>query len=81
MPWYSFTPIDSYPYNTGDPNNYTLVGTNPPTCPSPKIKLCAIQAADNQTKPIFTQALALEMATALNNSIESTNVLLRPSLT
>lgn len=80
MPWYLFNPIDTFPHNTTDPNNYQLVGILPPTCPSPKTKLCSIQASDNQGLPIFTQALTSEMATALNNSIESTNVLLRPTL-
>lgn len=80
MPWYSFTPIGSAPFDAGDPNNYTLVGTNPPTCPSPKLHLCAIQANDNLTKPILTTSLGFEIANALNNNTETTNVLLRPTL-
>lgn len=80
MPWYSFIPIDTFPHNTTDPNNYQLVGILPPNCPTPKSHLCAIQAADNSGLPIITTALTAEMADALNNSFESTNVLLRPTL-
>ena len=80
MPWYSFTPLGLAPYNTGDPNNYTLVGSTPPSCPAPNNFLCAIQANDNLGKPIFTQALALEMASAINNRIDTVNVQLRPTI-
>lgn len=72
MPWYQFT---------GDPSNpYTLIGNTPPNCPSPKIHLCAIQAADNLGQPIITYQLTLEIVAALNNSTDSTNVRLRPTL-
>ncbi|MEN5232889.1 hypothetical protein [Sphingobacterium faecium] len=83
MPWYSFQPIDLYPHNVGSPNNYQLVGINPPNCPNPNNFLCAIQAPDNAGKPNFGAApnLILEIANAVNNRLESTNVLLRPSLT
>ncbi|MEN5193419.1 hypothetical protein [Sphingobacterium faecium] len=80
MPWYSYQPIDSYPHNTTDPNNYNLVGIIPPNCPNPNEFICAIQANDNLGKPIFTTALRNEMLLALNNRIETTNVLLRPTL-
>lgn len=80
MAWYSFTPIDSFPHNTGDPNNYTLVGSTPPNCPNPNNFLCAIEAKDNGGKPTFTINLFAEIATALDNKIETTNVRLRPTL-
>lgn len=73
MPWYQ--------YNSGDicnPNSYTLVGSTPPSCLSPKRKLCAIQASDNLGKPIITMSLVCQIANALQNEVESTNVLLRP---
>lgn len=82
MPWYSFTPTGSAPFNVGDPNNYTLVGSTPPSCPNPNLHLCAIQANDNLGKPLLTDInLAFEIATAINSNIESVNVLLRPNLT
>jgi hypothetical protein len=80
MPWYLYNPIDTFPHNPVDANNYDLIGNTPPSCPSPNSKLCAIQAADNSGNPIITQALTSEMLLALSNSFESTNVLLRPTL-
>ncbi|WP_293927022.1 hypothetical protein [Sphingobacterium sp. UBA6320] len=82
MPWYSFTPLGSFPYDVSDPNNYTLVGTNPPICPSPNLHLCAIQVPDNGGKPNFGAApgIAFQIANALNNNLDTTNVLLRPNL-
>ncbi len=80
MPWYLFNPIDTFPHNTVDPNNYDPIGSIPPSCPNPNTKLCAIQANDNLGNPIITLALAGEMASAINNNFESTNVLLRPTL-
>lgn len=74
MPWYLFTPI--YPCDPCDPNNYTLVGNFPPSCPGPKNYLCAIQAMDNLGLPIITFSLCAEIATALQNNIDTTNVLL-----
>ncbi len=75
MPWYR--------YNSGNicnPNSYTLVGNFPPTCPSPKNFLCALQAFDNLGLPILTAALICEIANAINTRTESVNVLLRPTL-
>jgi hypothetical protein len=80
MPWYIFNPIDSFPHNACDPNNYDLIGINPPNCPSPNLRLCAIQAYDNFGVPIITQALCAEIATAVINQTETTNVVLRPTL-
>lgn len=77
MPWYLYTPIIP-PGNICNPNNYTLVGVVPPACPSPKVHLCAIQAMDNMGSPIISLTLACEIGTALQNSVESTNVLLKP---
>lgn len=78
MPWYSFTPLGAFPYDVCNPNNYTFVGINPPNCPSPNNFLCAIQASDNLGKPVLTCILFCEIANAVNNRIDSTNVLLRP---
>lgn len=82
MPWYSFTPVDTFPHNTVDPNNYTLSGITPPSCPNPNNFLCAIQAPDNSGKPNFAAApgLPAEIANAINNRTETTNVHLRPTL-
>lgn len=80
MPWYLYNPIDSFPHNPVDPNNYDLIGSLPPSCPSPNNRLCAIQANDNLGNPIITQALASDMLVAIANSFETTNVLLRPTL-
>lgn len=77
MPWYSYTPI-TFPGNICDPNNYTLAGIFPPSCPNPNLNLCAIQALDNLGHPIITFALMCEIATALQTHFESTNVLLKP---
>jgi hypothetical protein len=80
MPWYLYNPIDSAPHNTNDPNNYNNVGTTPPSCPSPKTKLCSIQAPDNSGSPIISQALSAEISTAVNSGVETTNVKLRPTI-
>ncbi|MFD2904869.1 hypothetical protein [Sphingobacterium anhuiense] len=79
MPWYSFTPGAASPQDPSEPNQYTLVGSNPPSCASPKIKVCAIQASDNSGHPIFTTNLYREIIRAQHNQLESTNVLLRPA--
>lgn len=80
MPWYSFNPIDAFPHDTTNPNNYNLVGINPPNCPSPKLHLCAIQANDNLGLPIITGALVAEIANAVNNNFDFPNAILRPTL-
>lgn len=80
MPWYIYNPIDTFPHNPADPNNFVLIGNYPPSCPSPKQKLCAIQASDNMGQPILTAALTVEIAVAVNNAMDTTNVILRPTL-
>ncbi|MNL47468.1 hypothetical protein D3C87_1702590 [compost metagenome] len=73
MPWYKYNGG-----GIGNPNNFTLFGSTPPSCPDPNNRLCAIQAADNMGHPIITTALVLEISNAVNNRIETTNVLLCP---
>ncbi|MGA6118309.1 hypothetical protein [Sphingobacterium anhuiense] len=76
MPWYTFTPL-GMPRNPSDPNQYTLIGA-PPSCPNPNNYICSIQAMDNSGQPIITLPLLCEIAIALENRMESTNVLLKP---
>ncbi|MEN5232880.1 hypothetical protein [Sphingobacterium faecium] len=78
MPWYSFTPVSIATGDPSDPNQYTLIGSIPPSCPSPNSNLCAIQASDNLGLPILTLPLLIEMANALENVTETSNVLLKP---
>jgi hypothetical protein len=73
MPWYKYNGGDP-----GNPNNFDLIGSTPPSCPSPNNRLCAIQASDNMGQPIITAALVAEIASAVNNRMETTNVLLCP---
>lgn len=80
MPWYLFNPIDSFPHDVCSVYNYTLVGNTPPNCGNPNIRLCAIQTTDNWDFPLITCALYCEIANALNTKVETTNVLLRPTL-
>lgn len=77
MPWYAFTPAGN-PRNPCDPNNYTLIGIIPPSCPNPNNWLCAVQAFDNMGQPIFTLALQCEIAIALQNRTDTVNVLMKP---
>lgn len=77
MPWYLYTPI-TFPPDTCNPNNYTLVGVLPPSCPSPNNFLCAIQASDIMGLPNLTFALMCEISTALQGRIDTTNVKLKP---
>ncbi|MEN5232884.1 hypothetical protein [Sphingobacterium faecium] len=79
MPWYSYNPIDSYPHNPLNPNNYTLIGIVPPLCPDPNDFLCAIQSAGG-AKPTISSGLCQQMVIALANKIETSNILLRPTL-
>ncbi|MGA6118310.1 hypothetical protein [Sphingobacterium anhuiense] len=76
MPWFSFTP-GGLPRNPCDPNQYTLVA-GPPSCPNPNNYLCAIQAINNFGVPIITTAVVIEIVLALENRMESTNVMLKP---
>lgn len=77
MPWYKYQPPNCMYCNPCDPINYILFGNTPPSCPAPKIYICAIQAMDNGGKPIITPSLCAEIIAALNNSADSTNVHLR----
>lgn len=80
MPWFIFCPIDTFPNDVCNPNNYFLVGASPPNCPDPNLHLCAIQANNNAGKPIITCGLIIEIANAINSNLETTNVHLRPTL-
>ncbi len=77
MPWYSFTPLGSAPFSPADPNNYTLLGSAP-LCPGVNSFTCAIQANDNMGKPDIDFTLLAEIALALENRIDRTNVKLKP---
>lgn len=75
MPWYIYTLING---DICDVNNYTLYGPTAPLCGTPKLHLCAIQANDNMGRPILTSVIVCEIASALQNKTESTNVRLKP---
>ncbi|WP_400261288.1 hypothetical protein ACFX5U_15340 [Sphingobacterium sp. SG20118] len=77
MPWYLYT-LTTPPSDPCDPNNYTLYGPTAPPCPGANIYLCAIRALDHMGKPIITAALCAEIIYALQNGIETPNVLLKP---
>lgn len=77
MPWYQFTPGGFF-RDISNPNNYTLIGNTPPSCPSPNNKTCAIQALDNSGKPIITIGTVVDILIALARDTESVNVLLKP---
>lgn len=73
MPWYVFriTP----PGDIMNPTDYLQVSRRPNCIGS---RLCAIQTSDNGFGyPVLTNLLINEIATALNNGIESNNVCLR----
>jgi len=77
MPWYIY---DAAATDVSDPNNYGSPTTLPPVCPSPKNFLCAVQTNDISGSPDLTSfALMAEIANAINNRLESTNVKLRPT--
>ncbi|WP_400261338.1 hypothetical protein ACFX5U_15600 [Sphingobacterium sp. SG20118] len=77
MPWYQFTPL-GLPRDPTDPNQYTLVGSVPSSCPGSNDILCSIQANDNMGHPIITVALISEMVRALENKTTTVNVFLKP---
>lgn len=79
MPWYVFTPPIMGTPDPSEPNQYTLFGSTPPSCPNPNEEICAIQASDSSGRPIFTTNLYREIIRAQHNLTESTNVLLRPA--
>ncbi|WP_222536435.1 hypothetical protein [Pedobacter polysacchareus] len=64
----------------GDPKNpehYTPSGPTPPACPGSG-KVCAVYAeAGNPNRPDLTQALLDEIKNALDNGVDTQNVLLR----
>ena len=70
-------------FDGGDPGistNYTKYGSSAPTdCPGSPRQLCAIQADDNSgsPEPVLDVNIALEMADALQNQKNTTNVLLK----
>jgi len=75
MPWYVFNAGGT---DISDPNQYTLIGSTPPSCTSPKNYLCAIQTSDNMGSPNLNfLSLFFEIANALNNKMDSINVKLR----
>jgi hypothetical protein len=77
MPWYLYIAGRT---DVSDPNNYTPAGTLPPNCPANKLFLCAIQANDNSGQPVLNNInLFIEIANAVNNRTETTNVKLRPT--
>lgn len=64
-----------------DPMNYNVLpGT--PSCPAPKVNICAIfatiQFINGIQRPIITGPLGTEINNAFATKIESTNVRLRP---
>nr|WP_315398927.1 hypothetical protein [uncultured Sphingobacterium sp.] len=81
MPWYRFQPTGTPPYNIGNLAFYGPPQAIPPSCISQKKYLCAIQADDTGGQPILTFALGIEIATAINSGIDSTNVKLRNTAT
>lgn len=71
MNWFILTGTDP-----SNPTHYTLVATAP-LCPAPPEKICAIHAMnDGNNQPVITDALKDEMINALQNQVNSTNVLL-----
>ena len=78
MPWYRFTPGGFFFRDISNSNNYTLVGTTPPSCPNPNRSTCALQALDNGGKPIITRGTIVDIGWALLWDSESTTVLLKP---
>lgn len=76
MAWYTFVP--GTPPDPSDPNQYTNIGSTPPSCPF-NVKVCAIQAMDDGGLPIITTSILRELVRALQNGTESTNVLLKNS--
>ncbi|MEN5232879.1 hypothetical protein [Sphingobacterium faecium] len=77
MPWYRFTPGGFF-RDISNPNNYTLVGSTPPSCPFPKDSTCALQALDNAGKPIITRGTVIDILIALSTGSESVTVKLKP---
>lgn len=76
MPWYVFQANGT---DVSNPNQYGGAQVPAPTCPGDNNFLCAIQADDNMNHPTITDALILEIANALQNRADTTNVKLRPT--
>lgn len=79
MSWYIFTPGVIIPEDPSDHNQYTLIGSTPPTCASQKQKICAIVASDFNGQPIFTTPLLREIIRVQHYQAESGIVMLRPA--
>ncbi len=77
MPWYVYNSAAS---DVSNPNNYGSPQIPAPSCPGDNNFLCAIQATDNMGDPDLTDVnLIIEIANAVNNRTETTNVKLRPT--
>ncbi|MCW2259598.1 MULTISPECIES: hypothetical protein [Sphingobacterium] len=62
--------------NPSNPAHYILV-VSVPICPAPPQKLCAIYAMnDGNNQPVISDELKNEIINALQNEINTTNVLL-----
>lgn len=73
MPWYVFR--KNPPGNVSNPTDYLLINQRP-TCNGSEI-LCGIKAMDNGFGfPILTNSLIGDIATALNNRTNASNVIL-----
>ncbi|WP_144243337.1 hypothetical protein [Sphingobacterium sp. ML3W] len=71
MNWFKLTGTDP-----SNPSHYTLV-SSAPICIAPPQRLCAIYALnDGSGQPVITDALKNEMINALQNQVNTTNVLL-----
>ncbi|AIM38115.1 hypothetical protein KO02_16585 [Sphingobacterium sp. ML3W] len=74
MPWFK---LDSYGTPT-DAQDYSLVGTIPPSGCDGTDQICAVQAtADSNNFPQLTTALKDQMINALHTRTASTNVQLK----
>lgn len=76
MPWYYYTPPGP-PYDNCNDTHFTLVVGLPPGCPGANNYLCAIQAIDSAGLPIITTDLCTQIATALRDRVDTTNVKLK----
>lgn len=70
--WFTYT--GSNPTN---PASFTPAGSTPPTCSGAEEQLCAIHAEDDANKPVLDLSIALEMAQALQNQVNTPNVKLK----
>jgi|GEM_PF-1428749 len=65
--------------NPASPSSFTKHGSSAPTnCGSTSQQLCAIQTEeDSNSEPVLDVDIALEMANALQNQTNTSNVLLK----